>query len=70
MPGDQISIQAKQADPSVITVLMTGWNLGDDDPRTEPFDLRIQKPFESIADLVDIVDRAIQLKEEQPGDPN
>ena len=63
MSGDQISRHIRNDNPLVATVLMTGWNLAENDSRAEPFDLRIQKPFESMAGLIKIVDRAIQLRD-------
>ena len=63
MPGDQISRHIRNDNPLVATVLMTGWNLAENDSRAEPFDLRIQKPFESMAGLIEIVDRAIQVRD-------
>ena len=65
MPGDQISRQIRNDNPLVATVLMTGWSLAANDSRAEPFDFRIQKPFESMAVLIDIVDRAIQLRDDR-----
>ena len=63
MPVDQIFRHIRNDNPLVATVLMTGWNLAENDSRAEPFDLRIQKPFESMAGLIEIVDRAIQLRD-------
>jgi signal transduction histidine kinase/DNA-binding response OmpR family regulator len=65
MPGDQIAARVRDQDPLVTTVLMTGWSLSDDDPRTTNFDLRIQKPFESLAHLVEVVDQALHLKDQR-----
>jgi len=46
--GDQVAQQMRQADPSVATVLMTGWNLSENDPRMSVFDFKIPKPFADL----------------------
>ena len=60
-PGDQVAREMQQADPSLVTVLITGWELRDDDPRVALFDFCIQKPFNDLDKVEDIVAQAIEL---------
>ena len=41
-----VAAAIKEADQSVVTVLMTGWTLDESDPRLSHFDLSLQKPFD------------------------
>ena len=61
MPGDRVAQEMKRVDPSVATVLITGWKLEADDPRISAFDIWIQKPFNDIDTVWDAVARAIEL---------
>jgi signal transduction histidine kinase len=44
-PGDELAKLFKERDPNLRTLLVTGWDLKEDDPRRQPFDLYIKKPF-------------------------
>jgi CheY-like chemotaxis protein len=68
MPGDQVALMIREIDPRIVTVLMTGWSLADDDPRLMAFDLSIQKPFADMAALLQVVDRAIQMRDQRSGE--
>jgi hypothetical protein len=46
-------------------VLMTGSSFAEDDLHTAAFDLRIQEPFASTADLLQVVDQAIGIRDER-----
>jgi CheY-like chemotaxis protein len=59
VPGDRIARRIRQVDPAVVTVLMTGWDLSEDDPRRVPFDDFIPKPIASIHDVEDVVARSL-----------
>jgi len=50
----QVAEQVKQKDPLMVTVLITGWELKEGDPRLSLFDFQISKPFtsEEIEDIV------------------
>lgn len=43
--GDELAKLFKEHNPQLRTLLVTGWDLKDDDPRRQPFDLYIKKPF-------------------------
>lgn len=60
IPGDTLAKQIKAENPTIATILMTGWILDEDDPRLAPFDFNIQKPIESN-DLNRIIALAAQL---------
>jgi PAS domain S-box-containing protein len=45
LAGDELARQLRQIDPSVVTVLISGWNLGEGDVRLEAFDFYLRKPF-------------------------
>ena len=61
MSGDYVAKEIKRRDPSVATVLITGWEILDDDPRISPFDFKVQKPFDSIEAFRDTVAQAVGL---------
>ena len=44
-PGDELARLFKGQDPKLATLLITGWNLKEDDPRRQPFDGYVRKPF-------------------------
>jgi signal transduction histidine kinase len=70
LPGDRIAREIKQADPLVITVLITGWDLKPDDPRKDIFDFRIEKPFDDLDEVENIVARAIELHDQRAKEGN
>ena len=43
IPGDRVAREMRDADPSVVTVLVTGWELEAGDPRLAPFDFTLLK---------------------------
>lgn len=45
MSGDELSKKLKEIDPKLITVLMTGWDVLEDDSVIDVFDFHITKPF-------------------------
>ncbi|MFT5369771.1 MAG: signal transduction histidine kinase, partial [Candidatus Latescibacterota bacterium] len=62
IPGDILAKKIKEQDPAIVTILITGWMLEEDDPRLNPFDFRLQKPLDA-GDLHRIVTLAAQLQE-------
>jgi DNA-binding NtrC family response regulator len=50
--------ELRQADPQLVTVLMTGWILDEADARREAVDFYLQKPF-IIDEVEEIVARAL-----------
>ena len=61
LSGDQVAAQMRLADPSVATVLVTGWVLAPDDTRRRRFDFQIQKPFGDLDEVEAVVAQAIEL---------
>ena len=61
IPGDQVARRMKAMDPSIVTVLVTGWRVEETDPRLGEFDLRLQKPFVNLARVQDTVTHALEL---------
>jgi len=45
LPGDELSRRLKELDPHIATVLLTGWRLGESDPRRQAADFYLQKPI-------------------------
>ena len=64
MSGDRLAREIRRRDPLVSTVLITGWELSEDDPRREPFDFQLAKPFDDLDDISDVVAQAIELHRE------
>ena len=61
MPGDQLARRLAEADPLVVPVLITGWDLKPDDARRAAFDFCVQKPMDDLNLVEGIVARAVQL---------
>jgi CheY-like chemotaxis protein len=61
MPGDQVAREMKRLDASVVTVLITGWELGEADPRLSRFDFHVRKPFEDIDRVQNALAQAMEL---------
>jgi CheY-like chemotaxis protein len=60
LPGDQVVERMRLSSPHVSAILITGWQLSDDDPRYQAFDFHLQKPFKSVHDILSVVAQAIQ----------
>ena len=60
-PGDVLREKLSQIDPAVATVLITGWNLDEDDRRYSAFDFSLEKPFTGIPRILEVVAQAIEL---------
>ena len=65
MPGDRVAREMRRQDASLATVLITGWELREDDPRRFLFDFKVQKPFDDIGELEDVVAQAVELHDER-----
>jgi len=70
LSGNRVAQKIRHRDPLVSTVLITGWELDEGDPRREPFDLQIAKPFDGIDEIRNVVVQAIQLHDERAGGAN
>ena len=64
-PGDQVAREMRQLDPSVATVLITGWDLPEDDGRRTVFDFHLRKPFDDLGKVEDVVAQAVELHDER-----
>ena len=60
LPGDRVAREMKRRDPLVVTGLITGWDLGPDDPRRDAFDFEIGKPFQDLDQVEKAVAAAIE----------
>ena len=60
--GEQVAAQLKCENPRAVAILMTGWSLAESDPRLEPFDLSLEKPFAANA-VRKIIAQALELRE-------
>lgn len=61
LPGDHVAKEIHRINPSVTTVLITGWQLPEGDTRLLEFDFRIQKPLNDIDQFQQVIAHAIQL---------
>lgn len=59
MPGNQVAENLRRIDPNLVTILITGWPLQNNDPALSPFDFWIQKPL-NLTELESLLLRAIQ----------
>ena len=62
IPGDQVAQHLRQADSRLVTILITGSDLAEDDQRLAAFDLWYQKPL-SLDQLDEMVDQANALRQ-------
>ena len=60
IPGDRVAQQLRQADFSIATVLITGFELSEDDARLTAFDLWYQKPL-SVEQFDEMMEQAVSL---------
>ena len=70
IPGDELSRRFRERDQRLVTILVTGWKLEEDDPRHQAVDLYLQKPYVPSA-ITKIVTEALTLYAERAaeGDP-
>jgi len=64
MRGDVLEAHLRREDPTLVTVLMTGWLLDDDDERARGFDFCLYKPVEMAA-LLQVVHKGIVLHDQR-----
>jgi len=62
--GDRVAMRIKQTTPETITILITGWDLDENDPRLVPFDFRIWKPID-LKQLMNTFNHGLELKRSQ-----
>lgn len=62
MRGDRVVEQMRQVDPTLATVLITGWLIEEGDPTLEHFDFRLQKPFNDVNEVLQTVGQAVELR--------
>ena len=60
MSGNLVAEEMHRLDPCLATVLITGWELEEGDPRASVFDAALQKPFEDAARVRDVVAWAVE----------
>ena len=58
LSGDEVARALREADPQLITVLMTGWPLDADDQRSALFDYQLRKPFQGMEEVERVVRQA------------
>ena len=68
MSGDRVAQEIRQRDPQASTVLVTGWELAEDDARREPSDFEIKKPSDDLDLSSDAVAQAIALHRKRSGE--
>lgn len=59
LPGHQVIARMLKISPHIATILITGWQLSQEDPRYQAFDFHLQKPFSSVKKIVETVAQAI-----------
>lgn len=62
MSGDELSIKLKEVEPDLVTVLMTGWDVMEDDHVVAAFDYHIKKPFR-FNELKAVVKKAYEKRQ-------
>ena len=67
IPGDRVALALREGNPCLATILITGWELDEEDPRGAPFDFLLQKPFRTLAHVRQLVTQAVGLHDERQG---
>jgi len=67
MPGDQVGRALKKIDPHLVAILITGWELPENDPKRAVFDFQLQKPLDDIDVVQDTLMRAVELHDKNVG---
>jgi CheY-like chemotaxis protein len=62
MSGDVLSTRLKEIEPNLITILMTGWDVLEEDDVKRAFDFHINKPFR-FNELKDVVKEACKKRQ-------
>ncbi len=65
--GHEVATEMKRIEPDLITILITGWRLDESDSRLLNFDLYLQKPFDGIETVGEIIARGIGLRDRRSG---
>jgi hypothetical protein len=64
-PGDRLLKEFRDIDPNLVTVLVSGRELEDDDDRLAHFDLRMRKPIEGLDMLRNTIERTLQIQDKK-----
>jgi PAS domain S-box-containing protein len=59
--GDRVGRLMRQTDASLATILISGWDIEDGDPRIAPFDFWLEKPFDDLKQVEAVVAKAVEL---------
>jgi len=63
--AEKIARVLRQRDPGLGLILVSGWRLGEQDPRRAPFDIYLPKPFAGLREIRDAIVRAMELRDER-----
>ncbi len=66
LPGDALAQTLRSRDATLPTILVTGWDIGETDPRLAHFDFCLKKPFR-VPELLSTAAEAIQLRDHRGG---
>jgi FixJ family two-component response regulator len=61
LSGDQVAKEMRRIEPSLATVLITGWERQENDSRMSAFDFQMQKPMDNLDHVLNTVAQAIEL---------
>jgi CheY-like chemotaxis protein len=59
--GDRVGRLMRQTDECIATILISGWDITEGDPRVAPFDFWLEKPFDDLKQVEAVVAEAVQL---------
>ena len=63
--GDEIARTLRDLDPNIGLILVSGWRLGERDPRLQPFDFYLPKPFAGLSEIRATVGHAMDMQEKR-----
>lgn len=62
LSGDQLAQKLREQDPTLITILVSGWDLLPNDPRRKDFNFFVQKPFHDLDHFRQMITDALNIK--------
>ncbi|MDA0747311.1 MAG: ATP-binding protein, partial [bacterium] len=65
LPGNLLTEEMRRRDSALVVVLITGWELQENDPRRSAFDFYLCKPFGDINEVLRVIAKAIYLHDKK-----
>ncbi|HAA77119.1 TPA: hypothetical protein DCE37_18560 [Candidatus Latescibacteria bacterium] len=63
IPGDQLTEKIRGVDPSILNILVSGWERRTSCKQLRHFDLHMLKPIENLEELHQMIGDALRIRE-------